>query len=138
MAPQNHVIDPTYFYDAIEEFAFNYDWYPVNKQTVDALGNRIYGYSKNTIHGSLQPRGLTWNQNTNLNTQEMEYRFFCKSLYRISIGDFIHYNNRWLIVKDFQDYDMWGVRSCTLQMVELSDHKDFNEYLKYLSGQTIV
>lgn len=135
---QNHVIDPTYFYDAIEEFSFNFDWYPVKDSTIDPTGKKVFGYDHKIIRGSLQSHGTTLSQSTGLNTESMEYRFFCKSLYRISIGDFIHYKNRWLRVKDVRDFDEYGVRSAGLQMVQIANYKDFTEYLKYLNGQVIV
>ena len=135
---QNHVIDPTYFYDVIEEFAFNFDWYPVKDNIVDAMGKKTFQYAKEKIRGSLQSQGTSLNQNLDLNTESMEYRFYCKSLYRISIGDFIHYKNRWLRVKSVRDFDEYGVRSAVLQMVQLANYKDFAEYLKYLNGQVIV
>ena len=41
---QNHVIDPTYFYDAIEEFSFDYDLYVNTGKTVDNMGRRVLTY----------------------------------------------------------------------------------------------
>lgn len=139
MAFQNHLVDPTFFYDAIEEFAFDFDWYPLdNVPTVDPLGKLNYHYRKETIRGSLQTQGARLNQNVDLNTEDTQYRFFCKSLYRISIGDFIVYKNRYLRVNYVHDYDEWGVRRADLQMVELSNYKDFVEFIKYLNGQITV
>ena len=138
MLYQNHVVDPTYFYDAIEEFAFNFDWYPQKQTVVDAMGRRGYQYDHQIIRGSLQSQGTTLNQNVNLNTEDMRYEFYCKSLYRLSVGDFIFYKNRWLRVFGVHDYDEWGVRSADLQMVQLDNYKDFQQYLKYLNGQVIV
>lgn len=135
---QNHVIDPTYFYDAIEEFAFNFEWYPRKGTIINELGKRSYTYDNQTIRGSLQSQGTNLRQNVDLNTEDMQYRFYCKSLYRISIGDFIKYKNRYLRVSAVRDYDEYGVRSCTLQMVNLVNYKDFQLYLKYLEGQVIV
>ena len=138
MLYQNHVVDPTYFYDAIEEFAFNFEWYPCDGTTVDPMGHRVYKYDKQTIRGSLQSQGTTLSQNVNLNTEDMRYEFYCKSLYRITIGDFIHYKDRWLRVFGVHDYDEWGVRQADLRMVQLSNYHDFEQYLKYLTGQVIV
>lgn len=135
---QNHVLDPTYFYDAIEEFAFNFDWYPIKDTSINELGKRHFTYDHQTIHGSLQSQGTNLRQSVDLNTEDMQYRFYCKSLYRISIGDFIKYKNRYLRVTSVRDYDEYGVRSCTLQMVNLINYKDFQLYLKYLEGQVIV
>lgn len=135
---QNHVIDPTYFYDAIEEFAFNFDWYPLNGTSVNELGKRSFTYDHQIIRGSLQSQGTNLRQSVDLNTEDMQYRFYCKSLYRISIGDFIKYKDRYLRVIGVRDYDEHGVRSCTLQMVNLINYKDFQQYLKYLEGQVIV
>ena len=135
---QNHVIDPTYFYDAIEEFAFNFEWYPLKGTAINELGKRSYTYDNQTIRGSLQSQGTNLRQSVDLNTEDMQYRFYCKSLYRISIGDFIKYKDRYLRVSAVRDYDEYGVRSCTLQMVNLVNYKDFQLYLKYLEGQVIV
>ena len=95
-------------------------------------------YGKETIRGSLQSKGTRLNQNVNRNSEDMQYEFYCKSLYRISIGDFIFYKNRWLRVFTVNDFDEYGVRSAVLQMVELNNYKDFKEYLKYLRGETLV
>lgn len=135
---QNHVVDPTYFYEAIEQFSFNFDWYPIKDTEIDELGKRVLKYGKETIRGSLQSKGTRLNQNVNRNSEDMQYEFYCKSLYRISIGDFIFYKNRWLRVFTVNDFDEYGVRSAVLQMVELNNYKDFKEYLKYLRGETLV
>lgn len=135
---QNHVIDPTYFYDAIEEFAFNYDWYVEAGVTINDLGRRITRFDKKTIRGSLQSQGTSLQQSFNGNTENMSYKFYCKSLYRISKGDFVHYKNRWLMVVGVDDFDEWGVRSATLNMVNLNNYHDFEEYLKYMNGEKVV
>lgn len=136
--PQNHIIDPTYFYDAIEQFAFNFDWYVVNASTIDDLGRRINSFDKKIIRGSLQSQGISLKQDIKLNSEDMDYRFYCKSLYRIKIGDFMFYKNRWLHVESVRDFDEWGVRSARLKMVNLNDYRDFNEYINYLNGGSII
>ena len=135
---QNHVIDPTYFYDAIEQFAFNYDWYVQNGTEIDDLGRRKASFQKLKIRGSLQPQGTNLNQSTSGNTENLKYNFYCKSLYRINVGDFIFYKNRFLHVDGFRDYDEWGVREAYLTMINLNNYHDFKEYLKYLDGEIIV
>ena len=135
---QNHVIDPTFFYDAIEWFAFNYDWYVVSGTSLDELGRRVNTFKKMTIRGSLQPQGSTLVQSLDRNTETFKYEFYCKSLYRIGTGDFIFYKNRWLHCDGFHDYDEWGVRQASLTMVDLKNYKDFKEYLLYLNGGIIV
>jgi hypothetical protein len=135
---QNHVIDPTFFYDAIEEFAFDYDWYPLTGVDTDDLGRTVSTFGKSVIRGSLQSQGVTLSQNVSLNTENMEYQFFCKSLYRIGVGDFMLYKNRWLHCEGFHDYDEWGVREAALKMVNIANYHDFQEYLNYLKGQNIV
>ncbi len=134
----NHVIDPTFFYDAIEEFAFNYEVYVNTNYTIDEYGIRKNSYEKHVIRGSLQSKGTTQRQSKSGNTQSRGYNFYCKSLYRINIGDFIKYKNNWLHVDSVRDYDEYGVRSCTLTMIELSSYKDFAEYIKYIEGEEIV
>lgn len=135
---QNHVIDPTYFYDCIEEFAFNYDCYIVKNINVDDYGRKITNFEKTQIRGSLQSQGNILRQSKDGNTQEMKYDFYCKSLYRINIGDFIHYKNRWLHVDAVYDFDEYGVRHCSLQMVQLTNYRDLLEYIKYIEGEEIV
>ena len=135
---QNHVIDPTYFFDAIEEFRFTYDWYVNSGKTLDDYGRMINSYTKQDINGSLQPEGVRIVQKNEGNIEQMEYKFYCKSLYRISIGDFINYKNKWLWVTEVQDYDEWGVRECTLSQTDLNLHKDLLEYYKYLNGDIII
>lgn len=135
---QNHLIDPTYFFDAIEEFAFDYDMYVKKGKTIDDRGRVRYEYFKTIIRGSLQSGGTTINRSKEGNYENMTYNFYCKSLYRINIGDFIFYKNRWLIVNTVRDYDEWGCRSAELQMVNLNNYKDFKEWLKYQEGEIII
>ena len=134
----NHVIDPTYFYDAIEEFAFNYTAYIVSNDGVDELGNSKLTYTQTTIRGSLQTQGLKVTQSTSGNKNSMDYNFYCKSLYRINIGDIIQYKDNYLRVNDMHEYDEYGVRQCSLTMIQLSAYRDFAEYLKYINGDLYV
>lgn len=138
MVYQNHVVDPTYFYDAVEEFAFNFDWYPVKDMDTNAKGKLVYTYGHEIIRGSLQSQGTTLNQSEALNSENMEYEFYCMSLYRIHEGDFIFYKERWLRCFQVYDYDEWGVRRATLRMVDLTNYRDFAEYLNYLNGTVLV
>ena len=135
---QNHVIDPTYFYDCIEEFSFNYNIYVVEKKEIDASGNVKRTYSKNLIRGSLQSQGVELRQSKDGNIKEMRYNFYCKSLYRIDIGDIIEYKNRYLRVESVKDFDEYGVRECSLRMVQLTQYRDLADYIKYLQGEKLV
>ena len=135
---QNHVVDPTWFYDALELFSFTYDCYIVTNKKVDEYGDTKYVYEQYEIPGSLQSQGTTVNFTMTGNTENMEYKFYCKSLYRINIGDFILYKNRLLNVYSVNDYDEYGVRECSLKLVELSNYRDLQEYIKYINGETIV
>ena len=135
---QNHVIDPTYFYDCIEEFSFDYNIYVVEKKEIDAGGNVKRTYSKNLIRGSLQSQGVELRQSKDGNTKEMRYNFYCKSLYRIDIGDIIEYKNRYLRVESVKDFDEYGVRECSLLMVQLTQYRDLAGYIKYLQGEKLV
>ena len=135
---QNHVVDPTYFFDAIEEFAFDYDAYIVTDKDNDEYGRITFTYEKQTIRGSLQSQGKKVIRDKSGNTEEMIYEFYCKSLYRIDRDDVIFYKNRYLLVIDTHDYDEWGVRSCTLKMIQLTDYNDLYEYIKYINGDIII
>lgn len=135
---QNHVIDPTYFYDCVEEFSFDYNIYVVEKKEIDASGNVKRTYSKNVIRGSLQSQGVELRQSKDGNTKEMRYNFYCKSLYRIDIGDIIEYKNRYLRVESVKDFDEYGVRECSLRMVQLTKYRDLADYIKYLQGEKLV
>lgn len=135
---RNHLIDPSYFYDAIEQFAFDYDIFIQTAETTDEFYRKKYSYEKKTIRGSLQTQGLSLSQSKTGNIQTNEYSFYCKSLYRISIGDFIFYKGQWLHVDSVHEYDEWGVREAHLTMVQLSSYRDLEEYVKYINGDIIV
>lgn len=135
---QNHVVDPTFFYDAIEQFAFDYDWIVQSDRNIDDYGRLTFEYTNKVIRGSLQSQGVRLNQSKEGNREEMTYNFYCKSLFRIKIGDFILYKNRLLRVNDVEDFDEYGVRQCSLTMVQLTEYKDLEEYLKYLNGEILV
>lgn len=138
MIYQNHVIDPTYFYDAIDEFAFDYKIYVVNDTEVDDYGKVITTYKQNIINGSLQSDGVRERQSKSGTTQDKKYRFYCKSLYRIDIGDIIEYKDNYLRVNFVKDYDEYGVREAELQVIKLAMYRDFADYIKYLKGEKLV
>ena len=135
---QNHVIDPTYFYDAIEEFAFNYTLYVNTGKNIDEYGKTVLLYSKQTIRGSLQSEGININRSKDGNTNNKVYNFYCKSLYRIDINDVLEYKNNYYIVTFVQDYDVYGVRNVQLKNIELSQYRDLASYIKYLKGESLV
>lgn len=138
MAKQHHVIDPTYFFEAVEEFALDCDWYYESDMVIDELGMKHTQFVKDVIRGSLQSKGTSLNQKKEGNTETMKYEFYCMSKYRIKIGDFIFYKNRWLHTDFVQDYDEWGVRRADLTMVNLNNYKDLLESVKYLNGEELV
>ena len=138
MIYQNHLVDPTYFYDAIEEFSFNFTIYTVTNKTIDDYGNVKYTYDNAIIRGSLQSDGTRLVQSQEGNTTVVKYRFYCKSLYRINIGDIIKYKNKYLRVDFVQDYDEYGVRNCELTMIQLTAYRDLRDYIRYLNGEVLV
>lgn len=131
---QNHVIDPTFFFDSIEEFSFDYDIYIVLESDLDDSGRERLTFNKQTIRGSLQSDGTTLSQSFEGNVTKMSYNFYCKSLYRINIGDVIFYNGHYLRCDSVHDFDEFGVRSCTLQKIQLALYRDLRDYVKYLEG----
>ena len=135
---QNHVIDPTFFYDAIEEFSFNYDIYVIVKTGLNEAGKTAITFDKQIIRGSLQSQGEVLVQSETGNMITMRYAFYCKSLYRINIGDVIVYKNRYLLCKEVRDYDEYGVRSASLEQIQLSSYRNLRDYIRYLNGEELV
>ena len=135
---QNHLIDPTYFWDAIEEFSFDYDIYVLTGKAINSSGQTVNTYQKQTIRGSLQSQGTQLVQSLNGNTRTVTYNFYCKSLYRIDIGDCIEYKGKYLMCTSVHDYDEHGVRSASLNMIQLTAYRDLEAYIKYLSGEEYV
>lgn len=135
---QHHFIDPLFFLDALLEFATQFDWYAKKGYGVDAMGRRVAEYDKQPIVGSLQPQTGSTNFRVEGNTTNLKYKFYCMSKYRINYDDFIFYHDRWLHVDEVQEYDEAGVRECSLTMVNLTDYRDFESYVKYLEGEETV
>lgn len=136
--PNNHVIDPTFFYQCIETFSFDYDFYRLSKQTVDDYGDQKMSYEHSMIRGSLQTQGERIVKRQEGNIVEVRYNFYCKSLYRIDKGDFIYYKHKLLRCEDVHEYDEYGVREASLIMVSLTAYQDLSEYIKYLEGEKLV
>ena len=135
---QHHFIDPYFFLDALLEFATEFDWFPLVGYEVDDLGRRVSKFDKQSIIGSLQPQTSSIEFNKAGNTHQLKYNFYCMSKYRINLGDFIYYHNRYLHVDSVQEYDEAGVRQCSLSMINLTDYRDFQEYIDYLNGTKTV
>lgn len=136
----NHVIDPTFFYDAINEFAFDYNLYVlIANDEIDEAGYTISRYELQTINGSLQSTGSSRNRSKDGNTISKEYDFYCKSLYRIKEDDILEYKNNYYICTAINnDYDEWGVRSARLKLTSLTTHRDLADYIKYLEGRKLI
>lgn len=132
-----HVIDPSYFDDAIAQFAVEYDWWHVTGQVVDDYGYQKNTFSKLPLIGSLQPQSYRRIPNKEGVTEIKPYDFYCKSIYRIEVGDFINYKNEWLIVTAIYPYDEYGVRKADLQSVNMASYKDLTEAVKAQTGEII-
>lgn len=136
---QNHLIDPTFFYDAIEEFAFDYDLYRLDKTTkYDEEGKAINSWQHCVIRGSFQRHDLSKSRSKTGSIQSQTADFYCKSLYRINLDDILEYQNTYYIVTDVSNYDEFGVRSCSLKMIELTKYRDLRDYIMYLRGEKLV
>lgn len=135
----NHLIDPTFFFDAIDEFSFDYNIYVVNKHDEpDENGNTVLTYDKRIIRGSLQINSKNESMSKTGTTVSSTYMFYCKSKYRIDIGDIIEYNNDFLRCNAVHPYDEFGVREASLTMIQLSAYRDFADYIKYLRGVKLI
>lgn len=135
---QNHVIDPTFFWDAIEEFSFDYDIFVCIGKKINNVGKYVLQYEKQTIRGSLQSQGSRIIRSKDGSTTEKVYNFYCKSLYRIKKNDVINYKNDYYIVNFVKDYDEYGVRSAELSLIKLTQYNDLADYIKYLKGEKLV
>lgn len=137
----NHVIPTTYFWDAIEAFSFNYVFYTYTKREVNALGKVIKKYDKSTIRGSLQAEsGFTKQRDKSGSTVSATFKFYCKSIYRVNVDDFIQMpNGQFLICTGVTEpYDEYGVRAASFSMTDLSNHKDLQEYIDFLEGKKLL
>ena len=129
-----HVINPTFFYDAIDLYSFEYDAYIVKNVQRDAYGMQKSLFDKVHIRGSLQTQGSKLNQSKKGNTVSNTFKFYYKSKYRLNIGDFMMYENKLLHVIDSQPYNEYGVRECTLEMTQLNEHRDLAEFIHLQTG----
>lgn len=135
---QNHLVDPTFFYDAIEEFAFDYDLYVIRCVEIDEDGMTINKWDHQIIRGSFQRDTVRRIRSKSGSTDDATANFYCKSLYRININDILEYHNNFYIVESVDDYDEYGVRNCSLRMIQLTKYRDLSDYIKYLRGEKLV
>ena len=133
----NHLVDPSYFDDAIEQFEFDYVWLHCKGLEVDELGNQKNTYEQLPLRGSLQPQGYKRENNKEGNTETRPFMFYCKSIYRIDVGDIVIYNNIYLMVDGINLYDEYGVRSCSLESIDIAQYRDLQEAVKCLTGEVI-
>lgn len=134
-----HVIDPTYFWDAIEEFSFNFLLIRVSGKKIDDEGYEVDEYSFESIRGSFQSTGTQLIQSKTGNTKRKGANFYCKSLYRINIGDIIYdRSNCYRVDELFDDYDEYGVRAARMTMIKLVDFRNLQDYILFLEGHLAV
>lgn len=135
---QNHLVDPYFFWEAIDEFEFEYDLFSLVGKSIDDYGKEVLQYSNTKIKGSLQPSGTRITRSKSGNVIDKTYDFYCKSIYRINIGDIIKYKRNCMLVESLSEFDEFGVRKCSLKMIELSAYRDLADYIKYLDGIKII
>lgn len=129
-----HIIDPTFFDDAIDLYSFEYEAYIASNVVRDEYGFERTTFDKVMIRGSLQTQGSRLTQNKSGNIVNNSFKFYYKSEYRLNIGDFIFYDNKLLHVIDSQTYNEYGVRECSLQMTQLNEHRDLAEFIHLQTG----
>ena len=134
-----HIIDPTFFYDAIDEFAFNYEIFrKCEVDEIDEYGRAKPKYKKDIISGSFQVSDSNKSRNTSGNTNTETADFYCKSLYRVNKDDIIKRNDIYYICNGIHNYDEWGVREARFSMINWNENRDFKEWLEYQYGGKIV
>ena len=131
-----NVMDPWFFWGAIDMFEFPYVWFVKKKQEKDKPGRIVHGYEKKEIRGSLQSQGFTKNFNTSGNTTSHKYMFYCKAIYQIGIDDYIYYQGNLLHVDGVTvDYTYeYGIRACSLTVVQLIENRNLDDVEKFLEG----
>lgn len=129
-----HIIDPTFFDDAIDEYSFEYEAYIVSNIEPNEYGMQKATFDKVKVRGSLQTQGSTLSQNAKGNVVSNRFKFYYKSKYRLNIGDFMTYDNKLLHVINSQPYNEYGVRECTLEMTQLNEHRDLAEFIHLQTG----
>lgn len=135
---RHHVIDPSFFLDAISMYGTNYNAYLVSGVEMNEYGMQKSKFENVEVFGSLQTQGTRLTQKTSGNIVSNQFKFYCKSLYRLRIGDFMVQGANLLHVIDMQPYDEYGVRECTLEMTQLNEHQDLHEFVRFLNGDEIV
>ena len=55
-----------------------------------------------------------------------------------NINDIVMRNDQYYICNDITNYDEWGVRQASLNIITLEENRDFNEWMKFQTGGTIV
>ena len=135
---RHHVIDPAFFLDVISMYGTNYVAYLVSGVETNEYGMQKSKFEKIDVYGSLQTQGTRLTQKTSGNVVSNQFKFYCESVYRIRIGDFMVHGTNLLHVIDMQPYDEYGVRECTLEMTQLNEHQDLQEFVRFLTGDEIV
>ncbi len=130
----NHIIDPTFFFDAIDMYSFDYIAYIVKGVTRDDYGMQRSEYSKVKVRGSLQTQGSRLSQSKTGNVVSNTFKFYHKGTYSLNIGDFIIYNDKLLHIIDITSYAEYGVSECTLEMTQLNEHRDLAEFIHLQTG----
>lgn len=131
-----HIVDPTFFDDALAEFDDEYTVYVAGNLIIDDYGNQKRTYSAHKIRGSLQSEEKRINKSANGgNTYQWQFQFYCKSSYPIDIHDYLLADGKLLLVTGVTCRDEAGVRWCSLEMTNLADPKDLEKFNKFEDGR---
>lgn len=134
------MVDKTYgwFDEAIDQFAFVYDWYHITGMVTDDLGNQKNSYTKLRIEASIQPRSNRIQRGKEINVETREYELYCKARFQIDTGDFINYNNDWLIVNSVQPLNEYGVRQVSLTSANPAMYRDMLKAVELQTGESTL
>lgn len=131
-----HIVDPTFYDDAIAEFDDDYTVYVAGDMIIDEYGNQTRNYTSHKIRGSLQSDGKRINKNSNGgNTYTWNFHFYCKSCYPLEINDYILFEGKLLLVTSVTDRDEAGVRWADLEMTNLAAPQDLKNFDKFEDGR---
>lgn len=134
----HHIVDPSFFKDVILMYGTLFDAYFVSGVIVDEFGMQKSKFEKLEIEGSLQTQGTKLVQRSSGNVRRHMFEFYCMSKYRLRIGDFIVYDSKLLHITDMQSFDEYGVRKCDLEMTQLNEHQDLQEFIRTLTGDESI
>lgn len=124
--------DKTFFWNSLRVFEKEYDVYVKDDIRIDEYGNRKISFATYKVFLVLETMGRSKQTNQKGNYLTNIYKWYSRDTYRLDVGDFIQAGSKTIMITEVRENDDYGVREGSGEVIDLSNYRDLDEFIKTL------